>query len=63
MLEVFPLAKKMTKAQQRRMLEAILQKAGKLSSLRQTSSGIAPISIPDLIAIDKIVKKGLNRLK
>lgn len=54
---------KMTKTQQIRMLQSILQKAGKLSSLRQTTSGIAPISIQDLIAIDKIVKKGLNRLK
>jgi hypothetical protein len=58
---------KLTKTQQRRMLDAILQKAGKLSGLRGMDYGLgpgkSPLDIRDVIAIQKIVDKGLKRLK
>tara|TARA_Y100001938_G_C8093102_1_gene436318 strand:- start:3736 stop:3909 length:174 start_codon:yes stop_codon:yes gene_type:complete len=55
---------KMTKAQQKRMLDDILKKAGKLSGLRGMNyGGKPPLDIKDVIAIEKIVMKGLNRLK
>lgn len=55
---------KMTKAQQKRMLDDILKKAGKLSGLRGMNyGGKPPLDIKDVVAIEKIVTKGLNRLK
>ena len=55
---------KMTKTQQNRMLNDILKKAGKLSGLRGMDyGGKPPLDIRDVIAIEKIVVKGLNRLK
>lgn len=54
----------MTKAQQKRMLDDILKKAGKLSGLRGMNyGGKPPLDIRDVVAIEKIVTKGLNRLK
>jgi len=55
---------KLTKTQQKRMLNDILKKAGKLSGLRGMDyGGKAPLDIRDVIAIEKIVTKGMNRLK
>lgn len=46
------------------MLDAILYKAGRLSGLRGMDyGGKPPLDIRDVIAIEKIVNKGLNRLK
>jgi len=61
---VINVAKKLTKTQQKRMLDAILYKAGRLSGLRGMDyGGKPPLDIRDVIAIEKIVNKGLNRLK
>lgn len=56
---------KMTKTQTKRMLNDILNKAGKLSPLRGslTSGCKPPLTVQDFVAIDKIISRGMNRVK
>lgn len=50
----------MTKAQKKRMLKAIIGKAGKLSPI--TTAGCEVMSVKDFIAIQSICNRALNRL-
>lgn len=59
-LEVFRLAK-MTKTQVKNMLNAIRMKSFKL--LGAIGPFDAPLTVADYTAIDKIIKRALNRVK
>ena len=52
---------RLTKAQQKRMLKAIIGKAGKLSPI--TTAGTNALSVKDFIAIQSICQRALNKLK
>ena len=55
------MAKKMTKAQAKRMYQSIISKSKKLW-INQDGNFVG-LSTPDMVAIEKICKKNLNRLK